>query len=65
MQKNLSELIDELSITNCKIFALVDKIQSGDFEKADATKLQDLNSYRSQLKNAINSHFKEREEVKI
>lgn len=65
MKKDIATLIDELSITNQKIFALVDKVQSGDFEKEDAKKIQDLNSYRSQLKNAINAYFKERIEVKV
>ena len=44
---------------------LVDKVQSGNFEKEDAKKIQDLNKYRSELTNAINSYFKERIEVKI
>lgn len=65
MQKNLSELIDELSITNCKVFALVDKVKSENGTIEDAKKLQSANEYRSQLKNSINSYFKEREEIKI
>lgn len=65
MKKTIAELIDELSITNQKIFALVDKVQRNDHTKEEAKKLQDLNSYRSQLKNAINEFFKERIEAKV
>lgn len=65
MRKTIAELIDELSITNNKIFALVDKVQKNEHSKADAKKLQDLNSYRSQLKNAINEELGGREEVKL
>lgn len=65
MKKSISELIDELSITNQKIFSLVDKVQKNEHSKEEAYRLQKLNSYRSELKNAINSYFNEREEVKI
>ena len=58
MLKTPAELIDELSITNCKIFALMDK--GNDLEKVKA-----LNKYRSELKNAINSYFNERQEIKV
>lgn len=65
MKKKLANLIDELSITNCKIFALVDKIQEDRHTREDAKKLQDLNSYRSELTNAINEEFGDRREVKV
>lgn len=65
MKKTLAELIDELCITNNKIFALVDLVQANLHTKQDAKKLQDLNSYRSQLKNAINEFFNERQEAKL
>lgn len=65
MRKTPSELIDELSITNIKIFMLVDKVQQNIHTKEDAKKLQDANSYRSQLKNAINEFFNERTETKV
>lgn len=58
MRKTLAELMDELSIVNCKIFALMDR---GD----DLEKVKSLNGYRSQLKNAINEHFDERLEIKV
>lgn len=65
MKKTTAQLIDELSITNCKIFALVDKVQQNEHSKEDAKKLQDLNSYRSQLVNALNEEFGDRKEVKL
>lgn len=65
MKKDIATLIDELGITNQKIFALVDLIQCDLHTKEDASKLQKLNSYRSQLKNAINEELGGRIEVKI
>jgi len=65
MKKKISQLIDELSITNCKIFALVDKVQKNEHTKEDAKKLQDLNSYRAQLCNALDVEFGEAEGIKI
>ncbi len=58
LTKTLGELIDELSIVNNKIFALMD--QDGDIKKIKA-----LNKYRSELKNAINEWAGERQEVKV
>ena len=58
MLKTISELIDELSIVNCKIFALMN--EGNDLEKVKA-----LNKYRSELKNAINEYFNERQEIKV
>lgn len=63
--KTIAELIDELGITNQKIFALVDKIRKNEHTKEDAKKTEELNMYRSKLKNAINSYFDEREEIKV
>lgn len=65
MKKTIGSLIDESGIVNCKIYHLVQKIQSGNFEKEDAVKLQDLNTYRSQVTNAINEYFHERQEIKV
>jgi hypothetical protein len=65
MKKSIADLVDELSIVNGKLYHLVEKIQSKNFDKSDAIKLQDLNSYRSQLKNAINEYFQERQEIKV
>lgn len=65
MKKTIGSLIDELSITNIKIFMLVDKVQKNEHTKEEAKKLQDLNSYRSQITNAINEWAGERIEIKI
>lgn len=65
MKKTIAELIDELSSTNIKIFMLVDKVQKDEHSKEDAKKIQDLNSYRSQLKNAINEELGQKKEIKI
>lgn len=66
MKKSIGELIDELIISNIKVFMLVDKVQKNEHTKEDAKRLQDVNSYRSQLKNAVNEWAKEeRTEVKI
>ena len=64
MKKTLSELIDELSIVNCKSYALVDKVRAKTATVEDQIKIDDLNVYRSKLKNAINEYFNERQEVK-
>jgi hypothetical protein len=65
MKKSIATLIDELSVTNIKIFMLVDKIQKNEHTKEDAKKLQDLNSYRAELCNALNKEFKQRRIVKL
>lgn len=63
MKKTISELIDSLSVTNIKIFVLVDKVQKDEHSREDAKKLQDLNTYRSQLMNAINKELNEKGEI--
>lgn len=65
MKETIGSLIDKLSVVNIKIFNLVELVQANLHTKEDAKKLQDLNSYRSQLTNAINAYFKERQEVKL
>jgi hypothetical protein len=47
MRKSLGELIDELCITNIKVFMLMED------DSFDQKKLKSLNRYRSDLKNAI------------
>jgi len=58
MKKSLAQLIDELSITNIKIFMLVDKVQKNEHTKEDAKRIQDLNMFRAELMNAINNDEK-------
>lgn len=65
MKKTIGELIDELGITNNKIFYLVDKVQKDEHTREDAKKIQDLNSRRSLLVNAINEYFNEKVNIKV
>jgi len=65
MKKTKAQLIDELSITNIKIFHLVEIVQNNVHTLEDAKKIQDLNSYRSQLVNALNEEFRERTDIKV
>jgi len=66
MNKSIAELIDELSITNIKIYMMVEDVEAGRNAKEDAQKMQALIKYRSQLKNAINADLGDRkEETKV
>ncbi|HUV42445.1 MAG TPA: hypothetical protein VMY36_00895 [Patescibacteria group bacterium] len=64
MKKTIGALIDELGITNIKIFHLVDKVQRDKRTKKDAKELQDLKRFSSELVNAINEYFDERRNIK-
>ena len=65
MKKTIGELIDSLTITNNKIFYLIDKVQKDEHTREDAKKIQDLNKLRSDLVNAINEYFKEKQDIKV
>lgn len=65
MEKTIGTLIDELSVTNIKIFMLVDKVQRNEHTKEEAKRIQDLNSYRVELSNAINKKFGEIQQIKL
>ena len=65
MKKSIATIIDELTVTNIKIFMLVGKVQKNKHTRADAKKLQDLNSFRAELLNALNTEFKQRQIVKL
>jgi hypothetical protein len=65
MKKTKAQLIDELSITNIKIFYLVDKVQKNQHTVEEAKKIQDLNSYRSRLVNALNEDFGDNPDIKV
>lgn len=43
----------------------VEKVQNDEHTREEAKRLQDLNKYRSELVNALNKEFKERENIKI
>lgn len=57
MKKTIADLIDELSITNIKIYFLEEKVAENTHTKEDAKRIQDLNRYRAQLKNALSEEF--------
>lgn len=65
MKKTFSTLIDELTVTNLKIYHLVERIEKNEHTLEDAKAAHDLNHYRSQLCNALNREFKERENIKV
>jgi hypothetical protein len=64
MKKTISQLIDELSITNIKIYHLEDKVFDNTHTKEDAKKIHDLNLYRSELCNALNEEFNQQKGIK-
>lgn len=64
MNKSIAELIDELGVTNSKIFYMIEKVNKNEHTKEEAFKMNQLVQYRSQLKNAINKYFGDREEIK-
>lgn len=57
MKKTIADLVDELSITNIKIYFLEERVALNTHTKEEAKKIQDLNRYRSQLKNALSEEF--------
>lgn len=65
MKKTLAEIIDELSVTNIKIFFLIEKIQDGKGSVEDGQKVQVLNKHRSELMNAISREMNQRERIKV
>ena len=65
MKKSMAAIIDELTVTNIKIFHLVEKIEKNKHSLEDAKAAHDLNRYRSELCNALNREFKERENIKV
>jgi len=65
VRKTFGSLVDELSVTNTKIFFLIEKVQKDEYTREDAKKIQDLNKYRSELVNALNEYFQERQNVKV
>lgn len=65
MKKTISELIDELSIVNIKIFMLIEKVQQKKATLEEAEKVQILNKQRSKLMNAISEEFNQEKRIKI
>lgn len=64
-KKTIGELIDEIGITNQKIWALVERVEAHTNTVEEAWKLNDLVKRRSQLRSAINAYFGERSEIKV
>ena len=44
---------------------LIDKVQRNEHTLEEAKKIQDLNSFRAELMNALNKEFKQREIIKL
>lgn len=65
MRKTIAELFDELSVTNIKVFFLIEKIQDGKGTVEEGQKVQLLNRHRSELMNAISQEFKQKERIKV
>jgi len=65
MKKTIASLIDELSITNIKIWHLEEKVADNTHTKEDAKKIQLLNIYRSELCNALSEEFNEKGNIKL
>jgi hypothetical protein len=65
MKKTIAELIDELSVTNIKIFFLIEKIQDGKGTIDEGQKVQLLNKQRSKVMNAISEEFKQEVRIKV
>lgn len=65
MKKTIAELIDELSVTNIKIFFLIEKVQNKLGSIEDGQKVQELNKLRSRLMNALSDEFKQEGRIKV
>lgn len=65
MKKTLGEIVDELCITNQKIWALVERVEAHINTIDDAWKMNDLVKRRSQLRSSINEYFGEGKEIKV
>lgn len=65
IKKSVATLIDELIVTNLKIFYIVDKIQKNKHTRNDAKKAQDLNRFRSELCNALNKELMQKKNVRL
>ena len=65
MEKTIAELIDELGITNQKIWALVERVEAKTNTAEEGWKLNGLVKRRSQLMSSINERFGEHQDVKV
>jgi hypothetical protein len=75
MKKNIAELIDALTITNNKIWHLIDDVMGADSDNSDteylkgvvvkAKQVQKLNSKRVEIMNAISEYFGDKPDIKV
>jgi len=57
MKKSIGELIDALSVTNIKIYMLVERVERKENTVEEGQRMNALVKYRSQLTNAINAEL--------
>lgn len=57
MKKSIASLIDELSITNIKIFMLNESVEQKRNTVEEGQRMNKLNKYRAELTNAINEEL--------
>ena len=65
MNKSIGQLIDELCVTNLKVWALVERVEAKTNTVEDAWKMNKLVAYRSKLMSAINERFGDEEITKV
>ncbi len=63
MKKSIGTLIDELSVTNIKVFMMVEKVERKEDKPGDSQKMNKLVKFRSQLINAINEELEGDSEI--
>lgn len=65
MKKSIATLIDELCVTNMKVWALVERVEAKTNTVEEAWKMNKLVAYRTQLMNAINERFGDEAVTKV
>lgn len=63
VKKSIAQLIDELSVTNIKVFMMVERVEAKQDKPGDSQKMNKLVKYRSQLMNAINEELQGEGEI--
>jgi hypothetical protein len=57
MKKSIAQLIDELCVTNMKIWALVERVEAKKNTVEEGQKMNKLVAYRTKLMAAINEFY--------
>ena len=65
MKKSIGQLIDELCVTNMKVWALVERVEAHTNTVEEGWKMNKLVAYRTKLMNAINEHFGDEAVTKV